>query len=324
MATYHGAEATALAPGDRRQTQPLLHDPAREGDAVLGRQSSVLSPRQRPRVGHIQFLNCLPLYYGLVHHDAVLDMELTRGTPTELNRLLLRGELDVAPISSIEYLRHADELVLLPDLTVSADGAVKSIALVSRVPAAELHGRRVALTTTSATSQVLTEIVLGERYHVTPQYFPCPPQLDEMLARAEAALLIGDPALVALWQPPPGLRCYDLGEEWYALTGQAMVYAVWAVRREYAAREPELVAAVLESFRRSLRYSVAQVHQIAADAARWESLPAEVLENYFRTLRFEFGPRYQAGLLEFARRAAAHGALQTVPALEFFTPTPSH
>jgi chorismate dehydratase len=281
-------------------------------------------------VGHIGFLNCLPLYYGLVRDGALLDMELSKGTPTELNRSLLDGALDVAPISSVEYLRHASELLLLPDLTVSSDGPVQSIALVSRVPAAELDGRRVALTTTSATSQVLTRIILEERYGVAPSYLTCPPDLDRMLAEADAALLIGDPALHVLWRPPApppaspspsssgGLHLYDLGAEWHDLTGQAMVYAVWAVRREYAARSPELVVGVLEAFRRSLRYSLDAVQDIARDAARWETLPADVLETYFRTLRFHFGPRYQEGLLEFARRAAARGALSTVPSLEFF------
>jgi chorismate dehydratase len=275
--------------------------------------------RVRPRVGHIQFLNCLPLYYGLVHGQALLDMELSKGTPTELNRYLLTGQLDIAPISSIEYLRNAGDLLLLPDLTVSSDGPVQSIALVSRVPAEALDGHRVALTTTSATSQVLTQIILAERFGVSPEYAPCPPDLGRMLAEADAALLIGDPALHVMWRPPDGLHLYDLGEAWHDLTGMAMVYAVWAVRRDYAARSPDLVADVLAAFRRSLADSLDEVHHIAQAAARWESLPADVLETYFRTLRFEFGPRYQAGLTEFARRAARRGALARVPSLEFFT-----
>lgn len=271
----------------------------------------------RPRVGHIQFLNCLPLYHGLVREGAVLDMELIRGTPTELNRMLLAGELDISPISSVEYLRNPDALVLLPDLTVSADGSVKSIALVSRVPAEALGGRRVALTNTSATSQLLTRIVLAERYRVSPTYSVRPPDLGNMLSQADAALLIGDPALRVLWQPPAGLRCYDLGHEWKQLTGAAMVYAVWAVRREYAERRPEIVAEVLEAFRRSQRDSLARTDEIARAASRWEPFPADVLAAYFRTLRFEFGQRYQDGLIEFAQRAAAHGFLEAVPALEF-------
>jgi len=284
---------------------------------LLSPQSSILTTRLRPRVGHIQFLNCLPLYYGLVHEGAVVDMDLTRGTPTELNRLLLDGELDISPISSVEYLRHAADLVLLPDLTVSSDGAVKSIVLASRVPAADLDGRPVALTTTSATSQALARIVLAERYQVSPRYFASPPDLGSMLARADAALLIGDAALRVLWQPPADLYCYDLGAEWKWLTGCAMVYAVWAVRREYAARAPDLVQEALDAFRRSLAYSLDRVDEIAQAASRWETFPAETLAAYFRTLRFEFGDRYQQGLRVYARRAVRHGALQRVPDLEF-------
>src|SRR4030042_1389426 len=91
----------------------------------------------RPRVGHIQFLNCLPLYYGLVKSHALLDIELIKGTPTELNNLLISGALDISPISSIEYARTKDSLLLFPDFTVSSDGEVKSIVLLSRVPVKE-------------------------------------------------------------------------------------------------------------------------------------------------------------------------------------------
>ena len=284
---------------------------------LLSTQPSVLSTDLRPRVGHIQFLNCLPLYYGLVHDGVVVDLELTRGTPTELNRQLLEGQLDISPISSVEYLRHADELLLLPDLTVSSDGPVKSIVLASRVPAAALDGRPVALANTSATSQVLARIVLAERYGVAPHYFECPPDLEAMLARADAALLIGDPALRVLFRPPAGLHCYDLGDEWQRLTSCAMVYAVWAVRREYAARAPHLVREVLDAFRRSLAFSLDHVDEIARAASRWERFPPETLAAYFRTLRFEFGERYQDGLRAYAGRAVQHGALQRVPELEF-------
>jgi chorismate dehydratase len=271
----------------------------------------------RPRVGHIDFLNCLPLYHGLVRYGAVLDMALHRGTPTELNRMLLAGDLDISPISSVEYLRNASDLLLLPDLTVAADGPVGSIALASRVPAEELGGRTVALTHTSATSQALTRIILQERYGVSPRYVERPPDLWRMLDVADAGLLIGDPALRVLWQRPAGLHVYDLGEEWTAHTGHAMVFAVWAVQREYAARFPELVAAVLDGFRHSLRYSLDHVDEIAAAAARWEAFPAEVLASYFRTLRFELTDRFRQGLAEFARRAVAHGLLNEAPRFEF-------
>ena len=84
----------------------------------------------RPRVGHIQFLNCLPIYWGLVRSGALLDVELTKDTPDRLNDMLVAGELDIGPISLVEYLRHADELVLLPDIAVGSDGPVLSVNLV--------------------------------------------------------------------------------------------------------------------------------------------------------------------------------------------------
>ncbi|MCL5292361.1 MAG: menaquinone biosynthesis protein, partial [Actinobacteria bacterium] len=129
----------------------------------------------RPRVGHIQFLNCLPLYYGLVNNGTILDIDLTKGTPTELNRWLVEGKLDISPISAIEYARNASELVLLPKLTVSSDGKVGSILLASKVPVEELGTASVALTNTSRTSQVLVKIILKVKYGVEPTYFECPP-----------------------------------------------------------------------------------------------------------------------------------------------------
>src|SRR6195952_4942344 len=91
-------------------------------------------PPSRPRVGHINFLNCLPLYWGLAHTGALLDVELTKDTPDRLNDALVAGDLDIGPISLVEYLRHADELLVLPDLAVGSDGPVLSVVLVSAVP----------------------------------------------------------------------------------------------------------------------------------------------------------------------------------------------
>ena len=96
-------------------------------------------------MGHIQFLNCLPIYWGLVRDGALLDVELTKDTPDRLSELLVAGDLDIGPISLVEYLRHADQLALLPDIAIGSDGPVLSVNLVAQRPLAELEGRRVAL-----------------------------------------------------------------------------------------------------------------------------------------------------------------------------------
>jgi len=265
---------------------------------------------QRPRVGHIQFLNCLPIYWGLVRSGALLDVELTKDTPDRLNDMLVAGELDIGPISLVEYLRHADDLLLLPDLAVGSDGPVLSVNLVSQVPLNTLDGRRVALGSTSRTSVLLARMWLSEVQGVHPDYFSCPPDLSTMLLEADAAVLIGDAALRATHDAPGrGLSVYDLGQVWRDWTGLPMVFAVWAVRRDYAEANPGLVKDVHGAFIRSRDDALAHVDEVATQAARWEAFDAATLGAYFRTLDFSLGARQLAGLVEFARRAAAVGAV---------------
>jgi chorismate dehydratase len=261
-------------------------------------------------VGHIQFLNCLPIYWGLVRSGALLDVDLTKDTPDRLNDMLVAGELDIGPISLVEYLRNADDLVLLPDLAVGSDGPVLSVNLVSQSPLESLDGRRVALGSTSRTSVLLARMWLSQVHGVQPDYFVCPPDLTTMLLEAEAAVLIGDAALRATYDAPRrGLDVYDLGQVWREWTGLPMVFAVWAARREYAEANPGLVKDVHAAFVRSRDDALLHVEEVAAQAARWEIFDAATLATYFRTLDFSLGARQVEGLVEFSARAAATGAI---------------
>jgi chorismate dehydratase len=265
-----------------------------------------MSSLRRPRVGHIQFLNCLPLYWGLMRSGALLDVELTKDTPDRLNAALVAGDLDIGPISLVEYLRHADDLLLLPGLAVGSDGPVLSVNLVATRPIEELT--RVALGSTSRTGVLLAQMLLAERYGVRPDFFRCPPELNAMLLEADAAVLIGDVALRAMHDAPArGLAVTDLGAAWRDWTGLPMVFAVWAVRREYAAANPGQVKDVHEAFLRSRDLCLGSLDEVAAAAARWESFDAPTLATYFRALDFSLGERQVAGLREFAARAARLG-----------------
>ena len=272
-------------------------------------------------MGHIDFLNCVPLYDGLVRSGALLDVRLRRGTPDVLNDLLVAGELDVGPISLVPALQAADDLVVLPGLAVGSDGPVLSVVLVSQVPPQELHGARVALGSTSRTSVLLAQLLLEQRWGLRPSYDVMAPDLPAMLRTADAAVLIGDPALRATYDAPrQGLHLLDLGAAWREWTGLPMVFAVWAARREYAARHPELVAGVQWAFTRSLRASLERVDEVAERAARWEPFDAATLAAYFRALDFSLGGRQLEGIEEFTRRAAAAGAVPPQAALQFFAP----
>jgi chorismate dehydratase len=269
---------------------------------------------RRPRVGHIQFLNCLPIYWGLMRSGALLDVDLQKDTPDRLNDALVAGDLDIGPISLVEYLRHADELLLLPDVAVGSDGPVLSVNLISTKPLAELDKRPVALGSTSRTGVLLAQMLLAEKYGAEPNYFRCPPELTQMLLEADAGVLIGDPALRALYEAPAnGLEVIDLGQAWRDWTGLPMVFAVWAVRKDFAAVNPGAVKDVHEMFQRSVELCLGELDEAATAAARWEPFDAATLANYFRALDFSLGERQIAGLREFARHAAARGEVPPLP-----------
>jgi chorismate dehydratase len=273
---------------------------------------------ERPRVGHIQFLNCLPLYWGLVRSGALLDLDLRKDTPDRLTDALIAGELDIGPVSVVEYLKNADNLLLLPDLAVGSDGPVLSVNLVSQQPLGELDGEPVALGSTSRTSVVLAQHYLEDRLGVRPTYFTCPPDLTSMMLEARAAVLIGDAALRATYDAPRrGLEVHDLGEVWRTISGLPMVFAVWAARRDFAEREPGLVKDVHDAFVRSRDLSLERVEEVARGAAQWEVFDADTLANYFRTLDFSLGPRQLDGLAAFADAVASRIGLTDPVVPEF-------
>ncbi|MGW3329784.1 menaquinone biosynthetic enzyme MqnA/MqnD family protein [Streptomyces rubiginosohelvolus] len=275
--------------------------------------NSTVSPREgddrrsRPRVGHIQFLNCLPLYWGLARTGTLLDLELSKDTPERLSEQLIRGDLDIGPVTLVEYLRNADDLVAFPDIAVGCDGPVMSCVIVSQLPLERLDRARVALGSTSRTSVRLAQLLLAERYGVRPDYYTCPPDLGLMMQEADAAVLIGDAALRANLHDAPrlGLQVHDLGQMWKEWTGLPFVFAVWAARKDFLAAHPERAAQVHEAFLASRDLSLEEVTKVAEQAARWEAFDAQVLEQYFTTLDFRFGPDQLAGVREFARRTGA-------------------
>src|SRR6266566_3891376 len=226
-----------------------------------------------------------------------VDVEEVQGVPTALNAQIVAGELDVAPISSIEYARNAERLRLLPRLCVSSDGAVDSIQLVSRLPLERI--RSVAITPESATSVVLTKVLLPDAEHVP---------LDE---EADAKLLIGDAALKSAFEDPT--PHHDLGRLWLERTGLPMVFAVWAAPEPIAPGLGELEDALVDS----VRTARAEPEQLAYESSERYGYPAGFLARYFEKLRYRFGPRERAGLYTFLELAREVGELAEVPELRF-------
>lgn len=268
--------------------------------------------RQRPRVGHIDFLNWLPILWGLARTGNLIELDLVPGTPDDLSDALAAGSLDLGPISLVEYLSHTDELELLPDLAIGCDGPVMSCLIVSRVPLDRLDGVPVALSSTSRTSVRLARLLLSDYVGVRPRFFVSPPDPAIMFAQAPAAVLIGDVALrTALFEAPErGLVVHDLGQMWRDWTGLPFVFAVLGVRREFAVREPDSVRRVHADLLTARDVALAEMDELCERAARWEEFDADTLRRYYTgALDFDLGPRHLEGIAEFARRTGFRTSL---------------
>ena len=244
------------------------------------------------RLGRISYANMAPVFYKVE-----ADVEEVTGVPTELNRMLLDGELDIAPISSIEYARNADQLRILPRLCVSSEGAVDSIQLVTRMQFN--HVRTVAVTPESATSVVLTRILLPKA------------EILPLGMEADAKLLIGDAALHSAYEDPT--PHFDLGRLWLEKTGLPMVFAVWAAPEPVVDGLVELEHALVAS----VRLARSEPELLARKASELYGYPAGFLARYFEKLRYSFGPRERAGLYTFLEMARDAGELTHVPELRF-------
>jgi len=248
------------------------------------------------KLGRISYVNMAPVFYRVG-----VEVEEVQGVPTELNELLVNGELDTAPISSIEYARNADKLRLLPRLCVASEGAVDSIQLVTRVPLEQV--RTVAVTPESATSVALTKVLLPEAAQAPLEAYES--------REAEAKLLIGDAALRSAFEDPT--PHYDLGRLWLERTGLPMVFAVWACPEPLAEGLAELEDALVSS----VRLARAEPEKLAFEAAERYGYPPGFLARYFEKLRYRFGPRERAGLYTFLELARDGGLLESVPDLRF-------
>ncbi|MGX2993505.1 menaquinone biosynthetic enzyme MqnA/MqnD family protein [Streptomyces sp. JNUCC 64] len=289
------------------------------------RPGSPRPPAAPLRLGDLSYLNCVPPRWGLARggaHGIAADVS---GPPERIAAELLAGRLDAGPVSLVRYLRHTDVWEPLPGgVAIGGDGPVRSCHLVSRVPLEDLDAAGVALSEASRTTNLLARVLLEDALGVRPRYHRAPQDLPGMLARADAAVLIGDEALRVGAAPPPGVRVHDLGALWRQWTGLPMVFAVWVVRRTVARARPERVRATATALREAVALARAHPSAVAAAGAEESArgpggrLSERTLLDYYRALDHCLGPRQLTAVRVFARHAAAHGevpgrALTLVP-----------
>lgn len=271
----------------------------------------------RLRLGRIRYINVLPIYFALDQGYVPNGFHLVSGTPAELNARLFQGGLDASAISSVEYGRHFQEYLLLPELSISTEGDVGSVLLFSRVPFHCLSGREVLLSEASATSAALVKVLLYELFGARPLYRfgPVPHHFPE---NCYGLLAIGDEALRLR---AAGIYPYflDLGRAWHKLTGLPFVFGVWAVRRDIFQQEPAAVRMLHQSLLAAKRWGLEALGEISRAAMASVHMTKEQLCHYFEQLSYDLGPRQQQGLLTFFRYLHRFGALAEMPVLKFMS-----
>jgi len=268
-------------------------------------------------IGHIEYSNCTPIFTALQKNLDCTGYRFVRGVPAHLNRLLAAGEIDVCPSSSIEYGKYPDRYLVLPNLSISAVGPVKSVLLFSRVPLECLDGATIGMTTESDTSVNLLRIILATFQGFTNSFERTGLPLVEALRSYAALLLIGDRALKGVLEGGD-YHVYDLGELWYRATGLPFVFALWLVRRETVECKPREVARLAADFVQAKGIAYDSYGAIAAQAPEREWIDSGVLVDYWRTISYDLTPAHLEGVRFFYSRAAELGLLPAVPEIRLY------
>lgn len=267
------------------------------------------------RIGHNPNTNMLPMFHFLQREHPLL--ESVSAEPTGHNAMLADGRIDMAPISAFSYGEHWSDYAILPNLSVSTKGRVGSILLFSKVALQDLDGLTVALTDQSATSVNLTKVLLHHYYGVVPHYLTMSSDLQQMFAKADAALLIADAALqAALLQPD--CYIYDLGEEWFQHTGCSMTYAVWAYPKRLIAEQGEEVTTVYQLLQEAKAKALANIEDIVQTCQTMLGGSLDFWRDYFTQFNYGLDATLISGLRKYLDSCFELNLLPSRPVIEFW------
>jgi chorismate dehydratase len=259
------------------------------------------------RLGRIPWINCYPVYGAIDRAIVNMPAEMVSGTASELNELLAAGELQVSAVSAVEYARNAAMYHLLPDLAITCDGPVHSVALFSKRPIETLTDSTVLVSASSRTSVLLLDLLCRHRWGIRPRFATARAEAADLATLValphEGVLVIGDAALYLSTLSVYPIRV-DLGEAWKEWTGLPFVFAVWAARRD---TPMSAATAVHHQLLESRAWGLAHLDELAAEAARNTGVSELLCREYLGDLDYALSYRHLAGLTDFFRRLAQDG-----------------
>lgn len=270
------------------------------------------------RIGEITYANCIPIFAGLRKKDPWGPYHYHPGDPATLNRLLYAGEIDLAPASSLEYGRHPDRYLLVPDLSISSGHEIQSVILLSRVPVEDLHRKTVLLSPASASSNALVRILLEKRYGINCRYAYADGEGSGLPPDSDARISIGDGALKAYLSPSGSPYLYDLSVLWREFTGLPFVFALWLVSREAVEREPGNVSRLVLRLHEARDYAQAHFPELAGEFENGLAIPAAALLRYWESISFALTAENIESLHRYYDYAEELGLIPESPPLYFF------
>ncbi|QTA78602.1 Menaquinone biosynthesis protein [Desulfonema limicola] len=273
------------------------------------------------RLGQISYMNVAPIYYGFNNGHKPGWINMICAPPSVLNKMLANGELDVSPVSSAAYARNHDKWLLLPDISISCSGPVMSVILVSRYPFEELSGKTVILTRESATAAALSRFLFASQNikpYIKTGKVRCADDLDK---DADAALVIGDAALKEEWTSKFN-HVWDLGEMWKNHTGLPFVFALWAVRRDFANKYPELVLSIEDQFQKSRLLGKKNMSRILSQASEKLGISVDKCRQYYNQLLYDLSPEKIKGVESYFRGLYQENIISRPVKLSFVNPDP--
>ncbi len=276
------------------------------------------------KIGRIPYANLFPIFYYLETECNHSEYKFIKGVPAKLNKMLREGKLDISPSSSIEYLRNKNKYRILPWLSISSFGPIKSILLFSKRPIHELGGKTIAVSSESETSTALLKIVLKEFLSLKCKFRTINQRsVKNILSSFPAVLHIGDTAMKEakklsavsdqlsapsnssrkLLTPNSELYIYDLGELWFKYTGLPFVFALWIVSKKAAEEKKECIKAISCDLIRAKKYSNKKFPLIAKEAPQKKWLSEKELVVYWKTISYDFTEKHLEGLRLFEKFA---------------------
>ncbi len=268
-------------------------------------------------MGRISYINASPVYYGLDHGLAPGWLTLVTDVPAALNQKIIAGDIDISPISAAHYALHHKDLLLLPDFSISCHGPVMSVICAADYPLDDLTGKTVMFSRESATGAAFLKMIFARRgirpkFRVGPvgDITAIPPDVD-------AVMVIGDAALTQPWKSR-FVHLYDLGQLWYEMTRLPFVFAVWVVRRAYAAAHPGQVARALDLLIASREAGYAHLDTVI-DAGRAKlGLDRQIVKDYYDRLYCDLDQEKIAAMTCFFDGLFQQKILTSRPEIAFF------